>query len=218
MNRRDFSTRLTSALALAALGVGTTTPACAQGAPVEGTHYVRLGQPVPVAAGGKVEVVEFFWYGCPHCHSFEPLLEAWVKKLPDDVAFRRVPVAFRPEPFEAHQKIFYGLEAMGQLGALHRRVFHAIHNERLRLDKMPDIAAWMDKNGVEGAKFTEVASSFAVQTKLRQARQLTDAYRIDGVPALGVHGRFYTSGSLAGSLDRALAVTDFLIGQARKLR
>jgi thiol:disulfide interchange protein DsbA len=165
-----------------------------------------------------VEVLEFFWYGCPHCHSFEPLLEAWVKKLPDDVAFRRVPVAFRPEPFEAHQKIYYGLEAMGQLGAMHRRVFHAIHNERLRLDRLPDIAAWLDKNGVEGVKFTEVANSFAVQTKLRQARQLTDAYRIDGVPALGVHGRFYTSGSLAGSLDRALSVTDFLIGQARKLR
>lgn len=215
MKRRDFSARL---LSLAGIGLGLGAPAAsAQGAtPVEGTHYVRLAQPLPAAAGGKIEVVEFFWYACPHCHQFEPALEAWVKKLPSDVSFRRVPVAFREEPFVQHQRIYYTLEALGQLEALHRKVFFAIHNERQRLDKPADIAAWMSKQGVDAAKYTDMSNSFAVQTKLRQAKQLSEAYKIDGVPALGVHGRYYTSGSLAGGNDQMLAVTDFLIARVRK--
>jgi thiol:disulfide interchange protein DsbA len=215
MKRREFSAALVTA------GVGTTAltlvaPAAAQGAPVEGTHYVRLSQPLPAAAGGKIEVVEFFWYGCPHCNTFEPMLDAWAKKLPPTVAFRRVPVAFREEPFGAHQRIYFTLEAMGQVDALHRKVFYAIHGERQRMDKIDEIAAFMTKNGVDGAKFTELFNSFGVQTKARQAKQLAEAYKIDGVPALGVNGRYYTSGTLAGSPERSLAVTEFLIQQARK--
>jgi thiol:disulfide interchange protein DsbA len=212
MHRRDFSAALMGA---GALVIGL--PAAAQGAPVEGTHYVRLGQPLAVTApAGKIEVVEFFWYGCPHCNAFEPMLEAWVKKLPDHVSFRRVPVAFRDEPFGTHQRIYYALEAMGQLDAMHRKVFYAIHNDRQKLDKPADIAAFMSKNGVDGAKFVEVLNSFGVQTKARQAKQLAEAYKIDGVPAIGVHGRFYTSGSLAGSPEQSLRVTDFLIERSRK--
>jgi len=212
MHRRDFSAALMGA---GALVIGL--PAAAQGAPVEGTHYVRLGQPLAVTApAGKIEVVEFFWYGCPHCNAFEPMLEAWVKKLPDNVSFRRVPVAFRDEPFGTHQRIYYALEAMGQLDAMHRKVFYAIHNDRQKLDKPADIAAFMGKNGVDGAKFVEVLNSFGVQTKARQAKQLAEAYKIDGVPAIGVHGRFYTSGSLAGSPEQSLRVTDFLIERSRK--
>jgi thiol:disulfide interchange protein DsbA len=212
MHRRDFSAALVGA---GALVIGL--PAAAQGAPVEGTHYVRLGQPLAVTApAGKVEVVEFFWYGCPHCNAFEPMLEAWVKKLPDHVSFRRVPVAFRDEPFGTHQRIYYALEAMGQLDAMHRKVFYAIHNDRQKLDKPADIAAFMGKNGVDGAKFVEVLNSFGVQTKARQAKQLAEAYKIDGVPAIGVQGRFYTSGSLAGSPEQSLRVTDFLIERSRK--
>jgi protein dithiol oxidoreductase (disulfide-forming) len=215
MKRRDFSAGLLSA------GVGTAAfplvaPARAQGNPVEGTHYVRISQPLPVAAGGKIEVIEFFWYGCPHCSAFEPMLDAWSKKLGDDVAFRRVHVAFREEPFVAHQHIFYALEAMGQVEAMHRKVFYAIHNERARLDKPAEIAAFMGKNGIDAAKFLEVYNSFSVQTKSRQAKQLADAYKIDGVPALGVQGRYYTSGTLAGSNERALAVVDFLLQRLRK--
>ena len=212
MKRRDFSAQL----ALTGLGLALGTNVSAQGGPVEGTHYVRLSQPLAMPAGGKIEVVEFFWYGCPHCNQFEPTLEAWVKKLPTDVSFRRVPVAFRDEPFVAHQRIYYTLEALGQLDALHRKVFFAMHNERQRLDKPADIVAWMAKNGVDGAKYTEMANSFAVQTKLRQAKQLADGYKIDGVPAIGVHGRYYTSGSLAGGNEKILPVTDFLIGQLRR--
>ncbi|GAP38597.1 thiol:disulfide interchange protein DsbA/DsbL [Piscinibacter sakaiensis] len=212
MNRREFSaTVLGAGLGAASLGL----PAHAQGGPVEGRDYVKLSQPLPVPPG-KIEVIEFFWYGCPHCNAFEPTLEGWVKKVPSDVAFRRVPVAFRDEPFVAHQKIFYALEAMGQLDAMHRKVFYAIHVDRQRLDKPADIAAFMAKNGVDAAKFTEQYNSFSVQTKTSQAKRLAESYRIDGVPALGVHGRFYTSSSLTGSAERALSVTDFLIQTVRK--
>ncbi len=213
MHRREFTTALAGAGALA-LGL----PAAAQGGIVEGTHYVRLGQPLPVTApAGKVDVVEFFWYGCPHCNAFEPMLEAWVKKLPEFASFRRVPVQFREEPFGTHQRIYFALEAMGQLEAMHRKVFAAIHNERMKLDKPAEIQAFMTKNGVDGAKFIEVMNSFGVQTKARQAKQLAESYRIDGVPALGIQGRFYTSGSLAGGQDKMLVVADFLIQASRKV-
>jgi protein dithiol oxidoreductase (disulfide-forming) len=216
MKRRDFAASLVGA------GLGTaalTLPAAAlaQGGPVEGTHYVRLSQPVPtVAEAGKIEVIEFFWYGCPHCNAFEPTLEAWVKKLPADVTFRRVPVAFREEPFVAHQRIFYALEAMGQVEAMHRKVFYAIHNDRAQLSKPAEISAFMAKNGVDGAKFLDTYNSFGVQTKVRQAKQLAEAYKIDGVPALGIQGRYFTSGTLAGNTDKALEVTNFLLQRARK--
>lgn len=216
MQRREFSAALIGA-GLAPMALSLAGPAAAQGGPVEGTHYVRLSQPLPVAApAGKVEVVEFFWYGCPHCNAFEPALEAWVKKLPADVAFRRVPVVFREEPFTAHQRIYYALEAMNQVEAMHRKVFYAIHSERAKLDKPAEIAAFMTKNGIDGAKFTEVYNSFSVQTKARQAKQLAESYKIDGVPAIGIHGRYYTSGTLAGTPERSLQVADFLIQQARK--
>ncbi len=197
------------------LGLGAFPSAHAQAAAaVEGKDFVRLAQPQPVPAG-KIEVIEFFWYGCPHCNVFEPALDAWSKKLPGDVVFRRVPVAFREEPFVAHQKIYYTLEALGQIDALHRKVFAAIHNERQRLDKPADIAAFVAKNGVDAAKFTEVFNSFGIQTKTQQARKLADTYKIDGVPSIGIHGRYFTSPTLAGSADRALAVADQLIQRTR---
>jgi protein dithiol oxidoreductase (disulfide-forming) len=215
MKRREFAAKLLVAAAGSA-ALAQTTLSHAQGTPTEGKHYVRLSQPLPTAADGKIEVVEFFWYGCPHCNEFEPMLDGWAKKLPADVLFRRIPVAFRDEPFAAHQRIFFALEAMGQVDALHRKVFYAIHNDRARLDKPADIAAFMAKNGLDSAKFIDVYNSFSVQTKARQAKQLSESYKIDGVPAIGIHGRFYTSGTLAGANDRALAVADFLIQQVRK--
>ena len=216
MKRRDFSARLLGA-SLGGSALALSLPSQAQGGPIEGTHYVRLSQPLPtVAEPGKVEVIEFFWYGCPHCNAFEPSLEAWVKKLPADVVFRRVPVAFRAEPFVAHQRIFYALEAMGQVEAMHRKVFYAIHNDRQHLDKPAEIAAFMGKNGVDEKKFLEVYNSFSVASKAQQAKQLSEAYKIDGVPALGIQGRFFTSGTLAGNTDKALEVTNYLVQRARK--
>ena len=213
MNRREFCTH-TAATGIATLG-SFAGLAHAQGAPVEGTHYVKLNQALAVPPG-KIEVIEFFWYGCPHCNAFEPALEAWSKKLSADVVFRRVPVAFRDEPFVAHQKIFYALDAMGLIPTLHRKVFYAIHGERQKLDKPADIQAFMQKNGVDGAKFMETFNSFSVQTKVRQASKLAADYKIDGVPAIGVQGRYFTSGALAGSTDAALVVADHLIHKVRK--
>ena len=210
ISRRQFT------LITAASAVAVTPAARAQGAaPVEGRDYVRLGTPVAVPGGGKIDVIEFFSYGCPHCHSFEPMLEQWVKTLPPDVAFRRIPVAFNPV-FEAYARLFYALEAVGQVDALHKRVFAAIHVQRQRLDKDNDIAAFVTSNGGDGTKVVEALKSFGVATKMRQAKQAMEAYKIDGVPAIGIHGRWFTSGSLANGNDKALAVADHLIQRARK--
>ncbi len=212
MKRRDFSMQLAAA-GLGSLWAGT---AGAQGGPVEGTHFTRLAQPAPVSApAGKIEVVEFFSYGCPHCFALEPTLETWAKRLPADVVFKRVPVGFNAL-YENYQKIFYALEAMGQLEPMHLKVFNAIHQQRQRLDKEADIVAFMTANGLDGAKFIELYKSFGVQTKARQAQLLSQSYKIDGVPAMGVQGRFVTSGSQAGSNERALAVTDALVQNVRK--
>ena len=211
MKRREFSG---GALVAGLLASGAGGVVRAQGAPVDGKDYVRLAQPQAVPPG-KIEVIEFFWYGCPHCNAFEPALDAWSKKLAHDVIFRRVPVAFREEPFVAHQKIYYTLEALGQVEAMHRKVFYAIHNERQRLDKPVDIAAFYAKNGGDAARFTEVYNSFGVQTKIMQARKLAEAYKIDGVPSIGIQGRYFTSPTLAGSPERALSVADQLIQRTR---
>jgi thiol:disulfide interchange protein DsbA len=211
--RRQFSASL--AAGLGTLGLPLT--AAAQAAwPVEGTNYVRLGQPVAVAQNGKIEVIEFFWYGCPHCNAFEPALDAWQKALPADVAFRRVPVLFSQEPFSAHQKIFFALDSLGLLNAMHRKVFYAIHNDRMRLSKPEEIEAFMVKNGVDGAKWHDAYNSFSVQTKSAQAGQLSQAYKIDAVPAMGVHGRYYVNGTMAGGNDKMPAVVDALVARIRK--
>ena len=213
MKRREFSAVLATGALGAAVLIG---PARAQsGAPVEGKDYLRLSAPLPAPAAGKVDVIEFFWYGCPHCNTFEPMLDAWTKKLPDYVNFRRVPVAFRDEPYVAHQRIYYALEEMKLLETMHRRVFAAIHVDHLRLDKPADIAAFMTKNGVDGAKFLEYYNGFSVQTKARQASQVAQGYKLDGVPAMGVQGKFFTSATLSGSHERTLAVVDYLIQRER---
>src|SRR5690349_12982051 len=213
IQRRQFTT------ALLAAGAGSSlSPLAAQAQqfPVEGTNYVKLGQAVPVPSGGKIDVIEFFWYGCPHCNAFEPALEAWLKNLPPDVAFRRVPVAFSEEPFVAHQKIFYALDALGLVPTMHRKVFYAIHNDRMRLAKPDEIQAFMAKNGVDAAKFMDTFNSFSVQTKCAQARQLAAAYKIDAVPAMGVNGRYYLTGNMSGGNERMPAVVDALVARIRK--
>jgi thiol:disulfide interchange protein DsbA len=217
MNRREFSSQALGAAGLT-LAPSWLSSAHAQGAaPVEGTNYVKLSQTAPVSApAGKVEVIEFFWYGCPHCNHFEPVLAAWAAKLPADVAFRRVPVVFREVPFVVHQQLFFAIEAMGLIPTLHAKVFHAIHVEQQKLDNPEAIAVFMTKNGVDPVKFMAMFNSFAVQTKGKQARSLVDAYKIDGVPSIGIAGQYYTSVSLNATPEKALAVTDYLIAKARK--
>ncbi len=215
MQRREFSAGAAGVIATAALGLPGV--ALAQKKPEDGSDYKTLDKRVPAEAGGKIEVVEFFWYSCPHCNAFEPQLEAWSKKLPADVALRRVPVAFRDD-FVPQQRLFYTLEAMNRLDDLHRKVFTAIHADKQSLNKEDQILAWAEKNGVDKAKFAETYNSFAVSTKARRATQLQDAFKVEGVPAMGIAGRWYTDGSMTGSMARALQVTDYLIAEARKSR
>jgi thiol:disulfide interchange protein DsbA len=218
MRRREFSN---STLAVAALGglAATVLPGLAQAQakpPAEGIDYVTLDKPAAVeSAPGKVEVVEFFWYSCPHCNQFEPKLEAWLKTLPKNVSFRRVPVSFRPD-FEPQQRLYYVLEALGKVDALHKKVFYAIHVDKQLLNTQDLVTAWAEKQGIAKAKFVELYNSFPVNLRARKATQLQDQFKVDGVPALGIAGRYYTSGSLAGTLERALQVTDYLIAQASK--
>lgn len=216
MLRREFNQTAVHLAALA--GTALVAPAVwAQAkAPVDGVDFLTLDKPASTdAAAGKVEVVEFFWYSCPHCNIFEPQLEAWLEKLPKNVSFRRVPAMFRPS-FEPQQRLFYTLEAMGKLPEVHKKVFNAIHNEKLTLDTAEQITAWAVKQGLDRAKFTEAYASFPVVTKVRRATQLQEQYKVDGVPSLGVAGRYFTSGSLAGNMPRALQVVDHLVALAAK--
>ena len=215
MNRRDFSAQVILA-GLGASALSIPRLASAQGAaPVEGTQFTRIEPAVPPQVPGKIEVLEFFSYACPHCNAFEPSLEAWVKKLPADVAFQRVPVPFLMNA-ENFQRTYYALQTMGQLDAVQRKMFAAVHVERARLDKPADIAALMAKNGIDAAKFLDVFNSFSVANSVSKAKKLTAAYRIDGVPTLAIQGRYLTSPSQAGGLEGALAVADYLIQRARK--
>jgi thiol:disulfide interchange protein DsbA len=216
MKRREFSLATASAFAAGALAVPA---AHAQGKkPEEGSDYIALDKRVPVEAPqGKIEVVEFFWYSCPHCNAFEPRFEAWMKGVPKDVSVRRVPVAFRDD-FVPQQRLFYALEALGKVDELQAKVFYAIHVERQPLTTQEPIANWVAKQGVDKAKFLELYNSFSVTTKARRAAQQQDAFKVQGVPVLGIDGRFYTDGSLAGNMDRALQVTDYLVAEARKNR
>lgn len=216
MMRREFCAGAACLLVAAAMAPGALFAQARK--PEEGTEYLALGQPAGgEAPKGKIEVVEFFWYSCPHCNAFEPRLEAWIKKQPADVSVRRVPVAFRDD-FVPQQRLFYTLEAMGKLSELHPKVFHAIHQDRESINKQDLIVEWAGKQGLDKAKFKELYSSFAVSDKARRATQLQDAYKVQGVPAIGIAGRYYTDGTLAGSMDRALQVTDYLVAEARKAR
>ncbi|NDP64695.1 thiol:disulfide interchange protein DsbA/DsbL [Polaromonas sp.] len=215
MQRRAFSI---SAVTLAAATGVSALPSLAQAqarAFQSGSDYLTLDKPAPTEApAGKVELVEFFWYNCPHCNGFEPMFDAWAKKQPKDVSVRRVPIAFRPD-FEPQQRLYYVLESLGKVDELHKKVFMAIHVDKQPLNTADQIAAWADKQGIPKAKFMELYNSFSVSTKARKATQLQDAYALDGVPALGINGRYFTSGTQAKTLERSLQVADALIAQSR---
>ncbi len=217
MKRREFSLSAASAVAVSALALPVATPVMAQARQFkEGKDFRRLEKPVaPDAPAGKVDVIEFFWYSCGHCNAFEPTLAAWMKAAPKDLSIRRVPVAFNAS-FVPQQKLYYTLEGMGKVEELHAKVFRAIHVERLPLAKDDDVFAWVGKQGVDMAKFKEVYGSFTVSNQVRRASQLQDAYSVDGVPSMGVAGKYYTDGTLAGSMPNVLQVVEYLTSTARK--
>jgi thiol:disulfide interchange protein DsbA len=213
MNRREFSTRLIGA------GAGTVAlslagAAWAQGA-AEGEQFSLITPPVPTSTPGKIEVIEFFSYACPHCNAFEPVLAPWAAKLPADVLFRRVPVPFLMNA-ENFQRTYYALEALGLVDAMQRKIFAAVHVERQRLDSPNDVAALVAKNGGDSAKFLDAMKSFGVANSVTRAKKMTAEYKVESVPTIAVQGRFQTSPSQAGNAERALQVAELLIQRARK--
>lgn len=187
-------------------------PAVAQGL-VEGKHFVRLQMPQPTEIAGKVDVIEFFWYGCPHCAELHPLLKSWAKKLPADVSFRRVPAIFR-DSWVPGARTFYALEAMGQLEKMDDALFHAIHKERINLTDEKILFDWMGKQGVDRQKFIDMYKSFGVDGKVRKAAEMSQEYGISGVPAMIVGGKYMPAPNL-GTYGDMLAVVDGLIAKNR---
>jgi thiol:disulfide interchange protein DsbA len=212
MNRRQLST----ALLLAGFAGGATfVAAAAQGAgPVEGKDFTRVETPETTnVPAGKVEVLEFFSYACPHCSAFEPILESWEKHLPAEAVLRRVPVPFLMNA-DNFMHTYYALETIGAVQAAQLKIFQAIHIERQRLDTPENIAAFLAKNGVDAAKFLAAFKSFSVATSVARAKKMVTDYKVDSVPTLVVAGRWMTSPSQAGSQERSLAVAEQLVQRA----
>jgi thiol:disulfide interchange protein DsbA len=188
----------------------------AQAQPAAGVEYRELSSAQPTDAIGKIEVIEFFWFGCPHCYNFEPALEPWVKKLPKDTQFRRVPAVFNDE-YAQGARAYYALEAIGEEQRLHKALFDAVHTgSRLRVGNEAALTEWLGKQGVDTKKFAAAYRSFGVEGKLKRAAQLTQAYKIEGVPSMAVNGKYVVITDNIKSFEQMLAVADFLIDQSRK--
>ena len=204
--RRFLKTLAAGTVAIAA------SPLLAQSAP---SGYRAVDPPQPTDAPGKIEVLEFFWYGCPHCNSLEPSLKDWASKLPADVVFRKVHVGLGPS-WVPHQQLFYTLESMGKADSLGSVVFNAIHVERNMLSRPEAMADLLAKQGIDRKQFLDTYQSFAVRTRMRKASTVAQAYGLDGVPAFAVNGKWFTSPSMAGGNVQALRVLDQLIERERK--
>jgi len=200
--------------ALAAIAICTfALQPVAAADPVEGRNYTRLQMPQPTEADGKVEVIEFFWYGCSHCGKLEPLIKPWVKQLPADVTFKKVP-AILNESWAPGARLYYTLEAMNLLDKLGDAVFDAMLNQRINLGNENIMLDWVAKKGVDRKAFADTYKSFAVEAKVRKAAEMTQEYGFSGVPALVVGGK-YSPGPELGSYGQMLQVTDYLIARNR---
>ena len=180
------------------------------------TGYTTLQNALPIENPGKVEIAEFFWYGCIHCFNLEPAIQAWLPKLPADAYFRRIPAVFN-ERWAHDAAIFYSFEALGLLDKVHRRFFDAIHKDRLKTDNPAALSEWLGNNGVDLKKFDAAMKSFGVQSKVKRAAQITTGAQIDGTPALMVQGRYTISTEQGRSLEGMLANADRLIPAVRKM-
>jgi thiol:disulfide interchange protein DsbA len=202
---------------LLALAVALPLAAAAlPGAAAEaGKDYVVLASPQPVATAGKIEVLEFFAYTCPHCFELEPTLNAWARKLPKDVVLKRQPVIFS-DSWEPMARAYFALEDLGLVGSLHGDVFNALHIDEIRLQQPEVFFDWAARHGVDRARLKDAYYSFSTASKVSRAKQLARQYRVNGVPTLAVQGKYLTSASLAGSNENALAVVDALVQQERR--
>lgn len=178
----------------------------------EGKEYQELPFAQPIDAGGKIEVREFFWYGCPHCYTLEPVLERWLKKLPANVAFERTPGA--APRWLVHAQAFYTFQALGVLDRLHGPFFDAVQSGKRKLDNEAAIAEFAKQHGIDPAKFQEAFNSFGVRLEVEKAKRLNEAYNINAVPTFVVNGRYVTSPAMAGGEQAVLKVLDYLIQKA----
>jgi len=202
---------MTLLLALAAAG------AQAQSLPQLSRDYIRLDPPHPVASGDKIEVIEFFYYGCPVCYELEPTLSRWFFNAPGSVALRRVP-ALSSDNWDNFAKSFYTLEAMGQIARLHWPVYDNFHFNGLKLNEEAAMADWVSHNGLDKQKFIDTYRSPEIQAKLAAAREMTQSYEIKGVPSIVVDGKFVTSAGMAGGTNELMQVVEQLVAMARKER
>jgi thiol:disulfide interchange protein DsbA len=181
----------------------------------EGIQYERLVAPVPTVDASKVEVVELFWYGCPHCYRLEPDLKKWLKSKPANVVFVRVPAVFRPL-WGFHAKVYYTAEVLGVLDQVHEAMFEAMHVQRRKMSSVNEVKALFAQYEVTSEKFDNAFNSFAVDAKVRRATDLTRRYGLEGVPALVINGKYVTDGVMAHGHNGMLQVTDYLISKESK--
>ncbi len=187
------------------------------------TTLIKAGQPgyeilspaQPTQNPDKIEVIEFFWYGCPHCYTFEPLLEKWVKSLPKNIEFIRQPAAFN-ETWAKHAKAYYTAEALGVVDKIHADFFDAVQNKKEKLETEDQLAKFFAAHGINETEFHEAYNSFLVDTKMRQAPIMASRYGITGVPAIIINGKYKTNGTLAGSHEKMIEVMNQLIQQESK--
>ncbi|MET0067972.1 MAG: thiol:disulfide interchange protein DsbA/DsbL [Candidatus Thiodiazotropha sp.] len=169
----------------------------------------------PVATSvpeGKVEVLEFFWYGCPHCYHMEPQLQSWLEKKPENVVFSRVPAPLNPK-WTPHAQFYYAAEALGLADKLHEPLFEAIHDKKRRLFDKKSLIDFAVEQGADREKFTEAWDSFGVYVKVQNAKKLAQRYQLSGVPAVGINGKYLTSGSLAGTYSKMFTILDQLVAE-----
>jgi thiol:disulfide interchange protein DsbA len=182
-----------------------------------GKQYVELGKPVPVSQPGKIEVVELFWYGCPHCYQFEPTINPWAEKLPEDVNFVRIPAMFGGV-WDIHGQAFIALEAMNVDPSVHEAIFQAMHRQGKKLATPQELADFVATLGVDPEAFLKTYNSFAVKGQVEKARKLAAAYQISGVPVLVVNGKYRFDLGMAGGPQRTLEVADYLIDKERSVQ
>jgi thiol:disulfide interchange protein DsbA len=182
-----------------------------------GREFQRIEPQRPLAEGGRIEVIEFFYYGCPVCYETQPFLSRWLGTAPEYVAIRRVP-ALSTEAWEPFAKLFYTLETLGQVGRLHWPVYDHFHFENVKLNDEKIMVDWVARNGIERQKFVETYGSSGVAARVAQARELLKAYDVRGVPTFIVDGKFLTSARLAGGTEQVVQVVDHLVKLAREER
>ncbi len=181
----------------------------------EGVEFAAINPPQLTSTGKKIEVVEMFWYGCPHCFQFEPYVKRWLQSKPANVEFVRIPAVFRPE-WALHARAYYTAEVLDVVEKIHTPFFNATHEEKRPLNTMPQIEAFFVEHGVKTEDFRKVFNSFAVEQKVRKAIELSRAYQIGGVPAVIVNGKYRTDNGMSGGANKTFSVVDYLIKQERK--